>query len=300
MNDIQTAIDPDTVAVIIATRGRPELAGDLVRALSDQTKPPDAIFVIGSRDEDIVGLDKSEPGLTVKVGRLGLTKQRNDGLALARGRFPYVVFFDDDFIPSRYWIETATKLFAANPDLVSLTGAVLADGNKTAGISVEEGRKIVQQSDGEPPSNACLHDGFGPYGCNMAFRYSAVKDIAFDERLPLYAWLEDSDFGGQIKHRGRLARAEALWGVHLGHKVGRGRGITLGYSQMINAAYLARKGTLTSAFVANIAVRNLLINLIRAWHPEPFVDRRGRLWGNLVAIGDILRGRIRPERATEL
>ncbi len=191
-------------------------------------------------------------------------------------------------------------LFEANPDLVSLTGTVLADGIKTAGIPQKEAERLVRERDAKPPGDKGLHGGFGPYGCNMAFRYSAIGDVAFDERLPLYGWLEDCDFGGQIKHRGRQARADALWGVHLGYKVARTRGVTLGYSQITNAVYLARKGTLSMRFLANIAVRNLLSNLLRALRPEPFIDRRGRLYGNVIALADIMRGRIRPERAAEL
>jgi GT2 family glycosyltransferase len=229
-----------------------------------------------------------------------LAKQRNDGLALAAGRFRYIVFFDDDFVPSRYWIETMIALFETNPDLICITGTVLADGIKTAGIPLQDAKAIVLRRDLEPQASGLLHDGFGPYGCNMAFRYSAIADVRFDERLPLYAWLEDSDFGGRIRHRGRLARADGLWGVHLGHKMGRGRGVTLGYSQIVNAAYLARKGSLPLRFLANIAIRNFLINLIRAFRPEPFIDRRGRLYGNFIALADVLRGRATPERAAEL
>jgi hypothetical protein len=134
----------------------------------------------------------------------------------------------------------------------------------------------------------------------MAFRYSAVRGIAFDERLPLYAWHEDSDFRAQVERRGLFVRAEALWGVHLGHKPGRVRGVALGYSQIANAVYLARKRTVPARFLAKTAGRNVLVNAIRSFRPEPFVDRRGRLLGNLTAMADLVRGRIAPERILEL
>jgi GT2 family glycosyltransferase len=290
----------EQTAVIIATRGRPELVKELVQSLTAQTHPPDAIILAATREEDIAGLDKSQARLTVSLGPAGLTLQRNDGLAVAGSRFSYIIFFDDDFIPSRYWIETMKALYRKYPDLISVTGTVLADGIKTAGIPLEEAKRIVREKDAIAPASDRLYDGFGPYGCNMSFRYSAINGVTFDERLPLYSWLEDCDFGGQIKHRGRLARAEGLWGVHLGHKAQRGRGVTLGYSQMTNAIYLARKGTLPLLFLANIAVRNFLINAFRAVRPEPFIDRRGRLRGNLIALADILRGRVTPERAARL
>jgi hypothetical protein len=42
--------------------------------------------------------------------------------------------------------------------------------------------------------------------------------------------------------------------------------------------------------------RNLGANLLHAPRPEPFIDRRGRLRGNLLALGDLLRGRCDPRR----
>jgi hypothetical protein len=65
---------------------------------------------------------------------------------------------------------------------------------------------------------------------------------------------------------------------------------------MANVAYLAKKGTVPSPFLVKVASKNLLMNLIRSVRPEPYVDRRGRLRGNLIGIGDLIRGRIAPER----
>jgi hypothetical protein len=72
--------------------------------------------------------------------------------------------------------------------------------------------------------------------------------------------------------------------------------LRLGYSQVANVAYLARKGTVPSPFLLKVASKNLMANLVRSVRPEPFVDRRGRLRGNLIGIGDLIRGRLKPER----
>src|SRR5215203_2897289 len=138
------------------------------------------------------------------------------------------------------------------------------------------------------------------WAATWPFVNSAVRNIRFDERLPLYAWLEDHDFRGQIERHGRVVRADRLWGVHLGHKQGRVRGVTLGYSQIANALYLAKKGTVPKLYLAKLVTKNLLINAVRSVRPEPFVDRRGRLLGNIFALADFVRGRIAPERALEL
>src|SRR5436190_750312 len=164
-------------AVIVSTRGRPNIVASLVQQLGEQTRPPEAIF-------------------------------------------------------------------ESRPDVAGLTGAVLADGTRTAGIRLNDAKSMVSLYDASPSLGGVLHERFSygsNVGCNMAYRYSAMHDITFDERLPLYAWHEDSDFRGQVERRGLFVRAEALWGVHLGHKQGRGRGVTLGYSQIANPVYLGMK-----------------------------------------------------------
>ena len=64
---------------------------------------------------------------------------------------------------------------------------------------------MVRLRDRDPRRSDILHDSLafgGNMGCNMAFRFSALRNVRFDERLPLYAWLEDHDFRGQVERRG--------------------------------------------------------------------------------------------------
>ena len=294
---------PGGTAVIISTRGRPNIVNALVRQLADQTLPPEHIFIVATCDDDIAELDQKQDGLTVTIGRPGSTFQRNDGLKLAGSRFSHIVFFDDDFVPSRFWIERMTAIFDARPEVAGITGDVLADGTRTVGIDRADALKMVELKDKTAPYSRFLDDSFAfgsNVGCNMAYRYSKMHDITFDENLPLYAWHEDSDFRGQVTQRGQFVRADALWGVHLGHKTGRGSGLTLGYSQIANAFYLARKGTVPARFLAEIAVKNIIINTLRSLRPEPFVDRRGRMRGNFIALADFVRGRLAPDRILKL
>ena len=303
MGALEKPVHAAGTAVIISTRGRPQIVNALVRQIAEQTKVPEHIFVIASRAEDVSGLDRDQEHVTVNIGRTGSSLQRNDGLALAGSRFSYIVFFDDDFVPSRFWLQRVGEIFESRPDIAGLTGILLADGTTTAGVPLDEARSMVCQRDARSGNSGVLQEKLpygGNMGCNMAFRYSALRDIAFDERLPLYGWLEDHDFRGQVERRGRVVRADALWGVHLGHKQGRVPGLTLGYSQIANAFYLARKGTVPKPYLAKVAGKNVLINTVRSLRPEPFVDRRGRLLGNVMALADLVRGRIRPERVLEL
>jgi len=42
------------------------------------------------------------------------------------------------------------------------------------------------------------------------------------------------------------------------------------------------------------------MNMVRALWPEPYVDRRGRLLGNVVALRDLVTGHMDPTRILEL
>src|SRR5215210_520562 len=153
-------------AIIISTHGRPDIVNALVAQMAEQSKPPDHIFVIATKAEDISGLNPNQNHLTVQIGRTGLTLQRNDGLALAGSRFSYIVFFDDDFVPSRFWLERMSDIFRSRPDVAGITGTVLADGTTTAGVNLNEARSIVRLRDTDPKQGGMLHDKLA-YGGNM-------------------------------------------------------------------------------------------------------------------------------------
>src|SRR6266702_4434472 len=89
-------------------------------------------------------------------------------------------------------------------------------------------------------------------------------------------------------------------GVHLGIKYGRTSGVRFGYSQIANPIYLIRKGTMSWQHAKMLMWRNLAANLVRSFHPEPWIDRKGRLKGNLLALVDMAIGRISPHRILQL
>ena len=228
----------------------------------------------------------------------GLTRQRNAILRELPAGTEYLVFFDDDFVAHEDWLRRAKDLFELNPDVVGLTGRVIVDGIHGPGVSFTEAVAAIQQA-GDGEEGGPLVD-YSPYGCNMAFRVSALEGLSFDERLVLYGWQEDRDFGAQVARRGRVVKASGLLGVHMGVKGGRVSGRRLGYSQIANPIHLLRKGTMSAGTLVDHIGRNVAKNVIRSVFAEPHIDRRGRLHGNLIAVGDLFRGRLAPERAESL
>ena len=297
------------VAVIVASRQRAGEVEQLLGRLALQTLPPRWLILSGVEASDMPSdPERLLPGVECHVATSapGLCRQRNAGLEALSGEVDIVLFYDDDYVPSRFALEDAAAVFSARPDVVGITGNVLADGVTSGGIAFEEAERIVAAHDagrakGEPAT--ALRDASlaGLYGCNMAFRTSAIGRRRFDERLPLYGWLEDLDFSRRVGEEGLLARTRGFAGVHRGVTHGRSPGKRLGYSQVANPAYLLRKGTISRGFFVRQVSRNVIANHARSFvGTEAWIDRRGRTAGNWSALVDLLRGRIDPERALSI
>lgn len=285
-------------AVVVATRGRPEVVAATVRhLLSQQTYTPDAVIIscvhLGDAGELV-----NDNGVTVVTGPPGLAAQRNTALLHLPPSTEIVAFFDDDFIADKDWLRAAAETFRDESQVIGFTGRLVADGINGAAIAFDEGiRRVAMAS----PAEWSWIEPYSPYGCNMAFRVSAIGSTRFDERLVLYGWLEDRDFAAAIaKKGGRLVKSAEASGLHMGVKGGRVAGDRLGYSQIVNPIYMMIKGTMSLKRVITHIGGNMLSNFARAARPEPFVDRRGRVRGNVIAIFDVLRGKIQPERAATL
>lgn len=300
------------VAAIIASAGRPACVADVILDLRRQSQAPARIIVVVPNERDLPP-PAALAGAEVVISARGAATQRNTGLnhlaTHGANDCDVVVFFDDDFVPSRHAIAGIARLFADHPAMVGATGAVLADGIKTPGIPYSRAKAIVFDHDNAyerkrtsnlAPAPTMVADTPDLYGCNMAYRVSAIADLRFDERLKLYAWQEDVDFSVRIGARGRLIKTDAFAGVHLGIKSGRTSGVRLGYSQIQNPVYLWRKGTMPTAKAWRLMARNLATNHLRTLWPEPWVDRIGRVRGNWIGFADLLRGRLTPERIEEM
>lgn len=288
------------LAVIIASTGRPAEVEQLLENLGGQTRLADLIVVSAAEESDVpVGLASD----VVQIfGSRGLPAQRNRGLVAVSEEYDLVAFLDDDYVACKTALGGMIACFETFPDVVGANGVLLADGINTVGIPYEKAKEIVatRAVSFAPPPRILSALPNGLYGCNMVFRRSAVEGVRFDERLPLYGWQEDVDFSYQVGARGRLIKTDAFCGVHRGVKNGRVPGCRLGYSQVINPLYLCRKGTIRWGFGMKLMLNNLFANHLRALFPEPWVDRKGRLYGNWLAIRDVFAGNINPERILEL
>jgi GT2 family glycosyltransferase len=302
--------------VIVATTRRAAQTLILLDVLADQLARPDAVFIVGACEADLPDvaghplLDSTQVSLMVSA-TAGSTMQRNAGIeALLRiapdepsGERWFATFFDDDFRPHRAWLQQCEALFSEHPEVIGMTGQVLADGVKRGGVSEVDALRYLE---GVCPPEA--HWASGPerreagcaYGCNMAFVDRVIRRCRFDEVLPLYAWQEDYDFTARARAYGPVFYEPSCLGVHLGVSNGRTSGVRFGYSQVANPFYFARKHTMRRKHAFRFIYRHVLSNLYHSVRGNALFDYRGRLKGNLLALLDMVRGIIHPRRVLEL
>ncbi len=286
------------IAVIVASAGRPELLAEVVADLERQTRT-DFTLVVSVPDAASVPVGPLPSRCRLVTGTRGLAAQRNAALDVVPDA-THVFAFDDDAVVREDYLERAVVFFDAHPEVVALTGRVLLDGATGEAISRDAADRALQASLKDPIQSAWVPSR-ELYGCNFAFRPGAAPGERFDGRLPLYSWLEDHDLARRLMRHGRLARVEDCVIVHRGVKSGgRVAHERLGYSQVMNPAYLHHKGSFPLWLAVHETLPRVGKNAVRAIRGAEAKWRRQRLRGNLLALGDVLRRRFTPERILEL
>jgi hypothetical protein len=142
------------------------------------------------------------------------------------------------------------------------------------------------------------------YGCNLFVRTKIFDQVLFDEKLPLYGWLEDLDFSTNCLRYGRIILNAGTCVAHLATPSGRISGLKFGYSQIVNPFYLWRKNGkpgLTHVVFAHWLIhvaRNCRRTFLRI--PSDRNDRTGRFRGNLIALRHLLAGKVDPSHIVNL
>jgi GT2 family glycosyltransferase len=268
--------------------------------LAKQQRQPDSILVAHAEPADVGDAPSRFPHVTFIQAELGLTRQRNAILAAAQDS-DILLFVDDDFFLDPQYLAITERFFVENPEVLASTGRVLADDVKGPGLTVAQAKFIVAGSTAAQCEQR-ITPTFFAYGCNMCLRVAPIRehDLRFDETLPLYGWYEDWDFSRRLASFGSIVQISNACGVHLSAKAGRITGVRMGYAQVANPIYLARKGTFPWSHVFKFIVGPCLKNLVRSLAPEAHVDRLGRLCGNLAAFRDLLTGTLSPTQITNL
>jgi hypothetical protein len=294
-----------SIAVVIATAGRPDAARDIVNTLADTRTPQFHGFLSAPANSDLPDMQMPE-NWTVCTGVRGASSQRNRALDMIPASVSYVFFFDDDSVPRHDYMSNMISALDSTPEAVAATGRVVLDGAAIGTeYSLDECEQALADSLLTIAPNMDTHavvQSDTLYGCNFCVRWTAAQDLRFDENLPLYSWLEDLDYAKRALSRGQLAQVEDAVVAHRGSNTGgRTSHRRFGYSQIANPLHLRKKGSLSFNQTGREMMRPLLKNLVLAMVPSPrFASRRSRLSGNLLAVRHTLAGTVHPTRMLEL
>jgi len=286
------------LGLVIASHGRAEILQQVLVDLVSQRRIPDDIVISAVRATDIPQISPGLANVRTIFGGVGLTRQRNRGISCLIDTVDLIAFIDDDFIVGDDYFLNMKRIFLQDDSIAGLNAEIIADGANSPGFTFDEGLRLAEQYRRRMEVPA-IREIRGRYadGCNgiIACRTATLGSLRFDERLPLYGWQEDLDFCAALRRFGRIVKTNDVWGVHLGIKRGKGSEVRLGYSQIINPAYIVRKGNMSFAHAFRLATGNFLANLVRSIRPEKYIDRRARLRGNLVGLFHLMTGRLTPE-----
>jgi Glycosyl transferase family 2 len=280
-------------AVVIASTRRPDILAATLESVRTQTVQADLIVL--SLVEHSDAPPDLPPGVLVVVGPRGLTRQRNAGLDALPPDIELVTFFDDDAEPALDYLEHAQAFASRRPDVVLFDGRIVADGAVSGEIDREHARALLRdhaRTEGALPQ-------LEAYGCNMNVRADITALVRFDERLPLYGWLEDRDFAVRCGRHGSVVLYEGCMAVHLGTTSGRVSGHRMGFSQIVNPHYLWRKEVLKASELLHFWGRALLGNAHGLVRRDTAIDRAGRLRGNLAGFAALFRG-LGPEAVLDV
>jgi GT2 family glycosyltransferase len=292
-----------TLALGIPTRGRARILAETLADILQQSRPPNAVFVAYYDVSDLGDAPGMFPDVTFIKGSGGSCEQRNRLLEAVGGGFDLVFIMDDDCYLHRDYLLRTQQMFVRDPSVVATTGRVIENGATGPGLNGDYARGVLSSLGSAPTlDEAPAVPHFNTDGCNMAFRVAPIDEnqVRFDENMPGYAWFEDIDFSRRLTSWGRIVLLPSALAIHLGAKVGKTSGLRYGYSQVANPIYLMHKGVYEWYRVLESVGKNFAANLVKSAHPEPWVDRRGRLRGNLTAFRDLLTGRLRPDRILQL
>ena len=289
------------MGLVIASHRRPDILQKVLMKLLSQSRVPDDIVISAVDSADIPDISHTSANVRSVFGSVGLTSQRNRGISCLINSVDLIAFIDDDFIVGESYFLNMERIFAQDKSIIGMNRRNHCRWCEFVGFTFEEGLQLAEQYE-QRNTAPIMREITGFHGSNyIAFRTASIGSVRFDERLPLYGWQEDLDFCSALSRaRVGLVRTNLVWGVHLGTKRGKGSEVRLGYSQIVNPAYIVCKGNMSLAYAIRLAARNFLANLGKSMRPESYIDRRGRLRGNLIGLFHLLTGRLTPEYILKL
>src|SRR5580658_6575074 len=123
-----------TTSVVIVTKDRPHLIGELFEALTAQTLAPDEVVVVDNNSrssyEDVFDAYRTRLPLRIFVEMTPrIPAARNRGMQESRNEI--ILFTDDDCVPQPRWLEKMVEPFYRDPHIGLVGGRISYHGDAT-------------------------------------------------------------------------------------------------------------------------------------------------------------------------
>ena len=211
----------DSLAIVIASKNRPDDIARALRSIRAQPTQPDRIIVVDQSDRPY----DLEPGATLEhhydPSIPGLTVARNAGIA--RNDCAIVLFIDDDVEIVSDVVASVREAFRVRPQAVGMQCEIVFPAQRTqietpgAGARLWDAWQTVFWrgffSNGVVPKRG-TDELERMHGCAMAFRAALFEHERFDPKLVDYSYGEDWEFCKRARRHGRLYLTRGARIVH--------------------------------------------------------------------------------------
>lgn len=288
------------LALVIATKDRPQELGRLLSSLARQNPKPAEVIIVDGGDISVVELTRSFRGMPVRYLRHrppSAARQRNVGVAALGAAACLVGFLDDDTVlpPGaiaamlQFWATATTEYAGAGFNLLNpvprgwrrfktspLVERLGLYSRRAGGVALSGWQNVVGTVEA-----TCDVDWLGTGA--SCWRRTVFDEFAFDEHFDGYSYLEDLDFSYSVRRRFRLAIVATAGYRHFPSLTSRLNPDDFGVMESANRLYFVRKhGLSMSRCYVGLAIRCVL----SAGNSLLTGDAAGwrRAWGNVRGV----------------
>lgn len=281
--------------VIFPSINRPQMLHESVLSVVKQSVPSRILVSVPGK-EHVSPETLALPGVELVLSPRGLCAQRNTALRQIADRDTVIFFFDDDVEVERRYVEEMLLLFEQRPTVSLASGINVGLGAPAGTLTRDTAKSLIQSKLAQSPETGIIPVR-SVIGCKMCFRGSLMGSVQFDERLPLYAYMEDFDFSLQCKKHGELVLNRACLMVHIETAEGRMGSRRRGFSEIVNPFYIYKK-KIGAGFTRTIV--GSLRRTLRSARGYADPGGRDQLRGNLIGWTKVITGRVDPEYMLKL
>lgn len=246
------------LAIVVATKDRPDEIRRLFESLVRQSRRPDEVIVIDGGRRPVREIVSAFPELRVTY-RPSLppssSRQRNEGIALAGSGTTLVGFLDDDCVLEDGALAAMRDFWATADENIAGAAFNMTNHPETEFSKVKNHPLLrrfglyggapgaVQASGfqitiGRVPRTVCVR--WLPSGAAV-WRREVFDRFRFDDWYDGYGYLEDLDFSYAVGKRRRLAVVAGAGYQHLPTANGRGKDFAFGRKEVRNRLHFVRK-----------------------------------------------------------